>query len=79
LHRVLLERFRVQAPTPETVGCVERDRGEPRTRIPRNRAAFEGALRRTRRRRRDRNACEMDELMLNGNTVAGLLQKVFRG
>ena len=45
LHRVFLERFRVQAPSSETVGGVERNGGKPRARIPRDRAAFERALR----------------------------------
>jgi hypothetical protein len=45
LHRVLLERFRFQAPPPEAAGGVERDRGKPRARVARDRPAFEGALR----------------------------------
>jgi hypothetical protein len=44
LYRVLLERLRVQAAPPETVGGVECDRSEPRARITWDRAAFEGAL-----------------------------------
>jgi len=45
LRRVLLERFRVQAPPPEAAAGVERDRGEPGARVARDRAALEGALR----------------------------------
>jgi hypothetical protein len=45
LYRVLLERFRVQPPSPETMGGVKCDRGKPRARIPRDRAALKRALR----------------------------------
>jgi len=45
LDRVLLERFRVQTPTPKPPGGVECDRREPRAWVARDGAAFECALR----------------------------------
>jgi hypothetical protein len=41
---MLLERFQFQAPPPEAVGGVERDRRKPRARVARDRPALEGTL-----------------------------------
>jgi hypothetical protein len=45
LHCEVLERLRVQAPSPQAVCGIEGDRGEPSARIVRDRAALERALR----------------------------------
>lgn len=41
---MLLERFQCQAPPPEAVGGVERDRRKPRARVARDRPALWGTL-----------------------------------
>jgi hypothetical protein len=45
LNRIVLERFRVQAPAAKAARCVKRDGGEPSARIARDRAALDCALR----------------------------------
>jgi hypothetical protein len=44
LHRVLFERLRIQAPPSQAVARVERDRGEPSSRVAGDRAALKGTL-----------------------------------